>query len=444
MQNPIPETEHGRSMPPSRERRTPARLGAILRSKKFIWLILLVAAILRCGYAIHKPVDERDARFYREIGRNLADGRGYVWDGGHEASFWAPVAAYVIAGVYKVGGHDLAVREVWAVIGILCVLAAFLAVRERHGIVAANLAAIGVALYPYNLLMGGSTSTEIVAVLFLFLLLWLFFRWVDTNSLLFAGLAGLALGLSVLNRPAVAAFVLVLPVLYWVLSRRQSVRRALCGALIFVLTAIAVVAPWSIRISRASGTPCLVTSVGPGILWLGWNPWVKDYLDGHMAGTVFMNHVDGRTYSLYDQTVPWTQKNQAYRAAFAQFVTENPGASFKLMIYRTIKFWQIPGLSSIRTEPEHVSHAWLVILVGCLSYVPLAAITIWAIVWMLRHRQIGEIAVYLLWILVGFGTNIWFSSTITRYRFAAGVDELMMVIAAVFMAKLLEAPRASS
>ena len=110
------------------------------------------------------------------------------------------------------------------------------------------------------------------------------------------------------------------------------------------------------------------------------------------------------------------------------------------MIYRTMRFWQIPGLSSIRTEPEHVTHPWLVILVGCLSYVPLAAITVWAILWMLRHRRFGEIAIYLLWILVGFGTNIWFSSTITRYRFAAGIDELMMVISAVFMATLLEAP----
>jgi len=298
MQNPIPETEHGGSVPPFKKRRTPARLGAILRSRKLIWLILLVAAILRCGYALHAPVDERDAEWYRDIGKNIAEGRGYVWQGGYEASLWAPVAGYVIAAVYKMGGHDVALREVWALIGITCVFTAFQAVRERHGVLAANFVAIGVALYPYNLLMGGSTSTETLAVLFLFLLLWLFFRWVDTNSLLFAGLAGLALGLSVLNRPAVAVFVPVLPVLSWVLARRQSLRRALCGALIFVLTAIAVVAPWSIHISRVSGATCLVTSVGPGTLWGGWNPWVKDYLDGRMSSQDFMNKVDDRTYSL--------------------------------------------------------------------------------------------------------------------------------------------------
>ena len=177
MQNPVTPTDNGRPRPPCKQRFSAGQLCAILRSRHLVWLILLVSAILRCGYAVHEPVDERDARFYREIGKNLADGRGYVSDDGQEAGLWAPVAAYVIAAVYKVGGHDLALRGVWAVIGISCVLVAFLLVRDRHGLLAANLVAIGVAFYPYNLLMGGSTSTETLAVLFVFLLLWAFFRW---------------------------------------------------------------------------------------------------------------------------------------------------------------------------------------------------------------------------------------------------------------------------
>jgi len=159
-----------------------------------------------------------------------------------------------------------------------------------------------------------------------------------------------------------------------------------------------------------------------------------------MSSQDFLGHLDERTYPLWDQSVPWARKNQAYRAAVVQFIRQQPGAFFSLTIYRSVKFWQIPGLTSMRRGRQYVDRRWVVILVGCLSYVPLAVVTVWAILQMLRHRRFENIAVYVLWIVIAFGSNVWFSSTITRYRFAAGIDELMMVISAVFMATLLEAP----
>ena len=255
-----------------------------------------------------------------------------------------------------------------------------------------------------------------------------------------AALAGLVLGLSVLNRPAVAVYLPILPVMVWYLARKRLASRVIYAAAIFAVTAAAVVVPWSVHISRISGAPCLVTTVGPGNLWQGLNPWVRDYLDGRMSSQDFLRRLDESTYPLWDQSVPWPRKNQAYRAAVMQFIRYQPAAFYRLMIYRTVKFWQIPGLSSIRTERQRITRPWAVILVGFLSYVPLAVITVWAVFWMLRHRQFGDIAVYVLWIVIAFGSNIWFSSTITRYRFATGIDELMIVISAVFMGALVKAP----
>jgi hypothetical protein len=74
---------------------------------------------------------------------------------------------FLIAGVYKLGGGNLAVREVWAVLGVCLVLALYGLVRVRHGVPAANLAAVTAALYPYNIIVGASTSTEIPNIVLL-------------------------------------------------------------------------------------------------------------------------------------------------------------------------------------------------------------------------------------------------------------------------------------
>ena len=409
---------------------------SFLRSKRLIWWVLFVALMMRSANALFQPIDEQEGRFYREIGLNLAHGFGYTWTGGRFASDRAPLTSFIVAIIYRLGGNDWAVRQCWAVLSVLCVAAAYCLVRAHHGIVAANLSAIGVTIYPYNILIGGWTSTETPAVLLTFLCILCFLKWEATGSLKTACITGGVLGFAVLNRPPMAAYGLVLPLLLWRHARQigMTAQRRIVSIVGFGVVSIVVVSPWTIYVSRKIQTPCLVTSVGPGNLWQGLNPWVAEYLDGSLSSQDFLNEIDSRTYGLWDNSVSWKEKNRAYKAAVRQFIQENPMAFARLMVYRTVKFWQIPGLSTVRTTPDKRNHFKPVIIVGCLSYVPLAVVTLVGVAVLGRKRKLDLIGIYLIWIVVAFVTNVPFSSTITRYRFASGIDDLMILIAAIYLA----------
>lgn len=131
-----------------------------LKSPQFIWWVVVVAALIRGGYALREPLDERDAAVYRAVGHNLAAGRGHSEDGVTPETTFAPVPSLLLAAVYALGGGERMGRELWAALGVGTVMAAWLLARERHGLVAANLAALGVALYPYNVLMGAAQARK--------------------------------------------------------------------------------------------------------------------------------------------------------------------------------------------------------------------------------------------------------------------------------------------
>jgi 4-amino-4-deoxy-L-arabinose transferase-like glycosyltransferase len=413
------------------------RLRHWLNSERFLWFAVGLALILRVGYAMREPLDERDASYYREIARQLADGRGFTGPDGQPAVFWSPVVPYILCGLYRVGGTDLAARQLWALIGLLCVCGAFTLVHENHSLPAANLAALGMALYPYNILMGGSTSTDMLNVLLTIVTLVFVFRWLRSGRLRDSAIAGLLLGVTVLNRPAAAAYGPLVVALIVFASRSVTVRRRIAGCALFSALAAAIFVPWSVHVSRIADTPSLVTTVGPGNLWQGLSPWVRDYLDGKMSAAEFLGRIDGETYPLWDQSVPWKIKNGAYLAAVKRYLREQPGDALHLMVYRTIKFWQIPGLSTVRTHSMWQKEMFAVVAVGLVSYVPIALLTMWCLFCTIRHRCWNQYGIYFLWIAWAFLTNVWFSSTITRYRFASAVDALMILIVAVFLTRRL-------
>jgi len=125
---------------------------------------------------------EWDAESYRNVARHLATEQGYTSDGLHPETYWAPLTPFLIAGVYKLGGGDLVVREVWALCGTCLVLALYAIGRVRHGLVVANLAALVATFYPYNIVVGSSTSTEIPSVALILLTIFSLGSWLVAVS----------------------------------------------------------------------------------------------------------------------------------------------------------------------------------------------------------------------------------------------------------------------
>lgn len=405
-----------------------------LQSPKLIYFILVVAWLLRAGYALREPVDERDANVYRAIATNLVGGRGYSQNGTSPESEYAPVAPLLLAGVYALGGGNVAARELWAILGVLGVALAFQLARQRHGLVAGNLAAIGMAVYPYNLLMGGSTGTETPNILLILCTLIFVDRWFRHGDWRNAAFAGLTHGVAILTRPAALAFIPLLVVFFFGWPRIVALHERLRAAIVFVLVAVAVVLPWSIRISHIVGKPSITSSAGPLNLWWGMNPYIQSYFEGKITGEQFNAHIFG---VVPDPSLPSAEKDKYYGQAFNDFWQKDPKGFVSLLAYKAVKFWQIPGVTTLKTEPKSPRYRWAVYAIGFVSYVPLAILGVLGIVDFTRRRAFGHLALYLSWIFWAMAVNVWFTAII-RYRFATAVDALLILIAAAFLARFTD------
>ncbi|MFA6560609.1 MAG: hypothetical protein WCV00_01715 [Verrucomicrobiia bacterium] len=127
-----------------------------------------------------------------------------------------------------------------------------------------------------------------------------------------------------------------------------------------------------------------------------------------------------------------SDKDRIYMDKFKRFVREDPGTFLRVMLCKSIEFWQMPGAIALATKPPP-PHAQLTRVVGWLTWTPLCLLTVLGLL-RLRWTTTG---IYLAWIGLAFVTNVWFTAFL-RYRFASGVDNLMIVIAAIYLARFLD------
>ncbi len=406
----------------------------ILLSRKFIWLAIGIALILRCCYALREPLVIYDDMAYRQMARMLvAQGKISV-DGEFLETYFSPVPALLIAPVYWLGGSDLVVRELWAVLGALAVWAAYAMTKQAHGLLAGNLVAIGTALYPYNILTGGNTTTDIINILLVFVVLFYFTRWLRDGSLASALLGGLSLGLATFNRPANFVFVPIVAGLMCLFPRTCASQQRITRSIAFVVLAVAIVVPWSIRNSRAAGKFCLVTSSAAWVLWEGNNPWYVGFRTGRVSSEEYMRNLIAESRNPWDKSIPQTERDDAYLQAVKQFFrSQSLWSLLRYYTYKTIAFWQIPGWTHAKARGDGRGQWGMILLTGVLSYVPLLVFSVIAIAVLVRRHAFLSISPYVGIIVITFVTQIWFAS-VTRYRFIGGVDDLLIVIVATHWA----------
>src|SRR5207249_7873360 len=107
-----------------------------VKSARLIWWVLAaglgggltLGLVMRLAFAYLQPALIRrqpnlewDAQHYQRIAHNLVEGHGDSLDGVTPNTEWAPVAPFLIAGVYALGGGDLAARVVFALVGTLTI-----------------------------------------------------------------------------------------------------------------------------------------------------------------------------------------------------------------------------------------------------------------------------------------------------------------------------------
>jgi len=244
------------------------------RAGRWLIAICLAALVVRAGLALfaeHPGV--ADPNHYYNLGRQLVAGRGfetdYLWHYynppetiTHPDDFWMPLAGVLAAGGMALFGESVQGALVpFIVLGSLLPLAVYAAARQFGCAPECALYAAGFgAALPEYVMNSVRTDTLIPNALFVTLAITLLVaglrrgRWLAfASSGLCAGLAYLTRGDNLLLIP----MLLVTLAVYWLAARFSAhafPRQRLAGALLALLVAGTIAAPWLARNVAETGT----------------------------------------------------------------------------------------------------------------------------------------------------------------------------------------------
>ena len=237
--------------------------------RRAAWGIFVLALVIRVAFVLTLPptLTWDDEREFTAVARHLAAGDGFV-----STSYRAtPVLPAYLGATFAAFGESYAAARIGqAVFGALtCVLVALTAVRLA-GPAVGLLSGLALALYLPHVYLSGVFYSECLFTFFISLTVYCAVRTFD-GAVRWAVATGLVFGVTVLTRSVFIAFGPFLCAALVVgaapaLRRRQIVA---CGVL--VLSAAAVILPWTARNYAVFGKPILVSSGFGTKLWQGNN-----------------------------------------------------------------------------------------------------------------------------------------------------------------------------
>ena len=240
---------------------------------------LLVRLLFAFGYWVDKPLTH-DEQEYLHLAGNVAAGRGLTYDASAAAPDVerfgrAPLYPLLLALVARVAptAHLLAaIRVAQSILGAVAIALLALVARRAAGPSAGTLAAWIAALYPPLVWMPAYVLSESLYVPLAFGNVLLVGRLIDSGErfpssapsrqLLMSGVFG---GLAALTRPVHVFYLITVGA--WLLLKRQ-----LWWAMLVVIGALIVIAPWTARNYHEYGRLVLIASEGGITFWTGNHP----------------------------------------------------------------------------------------------------------------------------------------------------------------------------
>lgn len=267
------------------------------RRRVVLAAILVVAFALRLAWALFVVSATRwsfawDASFYDGLARDLADGRGFLWNRQAPTAYMLPGYPFLLAGAYWLFGKHLLVAKLVNV--VLATWTCFFTYRigsHAYGPRVGLLAAAIFACFPGDIYFASTTLSDVPFVCVLTGSLWAGLVWSDRAPPRAAGrwlLLGALLGIAALIRGVAALFAGVFCAAWWLggCPGRVVVRRTgwLLGG-----TALAI-APWAIRNLIVLGSPILLSTGAADVLF---NSHSEHAGGGREPG---MHHIRARTF----------------------------------------------------------------------------------------------------------------------------------------------------
>jgi hypothetical protein len=319
-------------------------------------------------YWVEKPLTH-DEREYLALARNLTEGRGFTYAGseltGHafgRAPGYPAFLSAIGAGRGNPAHSPLRVKIGQAVIGgfgvwLIGVIASN-ALGPQAGVAAAAMAAVYPPLVWIPAYVFSESLYSVMALLTALILQLAAMPRAGNPKPLLGAAAGALSGLSILVRPAMLFFVPLAA--GWLILRRQHRL-----AVLFVVAAAAVVAPWTIRNARVHGRFVLVASEGGVTFWTGNHPLARG--EGDLSSNPLLKQAELDFRRRYPGLTDDDLEPFYYQDAFHR-IGERP-LHWLTLLARKVFYTFVP------LGPSYTLHStryWAVSVMSYLLLVPLA------------------------------------------------------------------------
>lgn len=374
---------------------------------------------------------------YRDIAKNISEGRGFTIDrsrwfeprpnnaipGFRAELHRPPLLPYVGAMLHHVpGGFILAAKILSVLIGSLAVLFVGRLADEIFGPSVGVVAAILVALHPYLIDISCRWSTENFMMLATLIGMLAMQRFVGSSSGRWAAGSGAFFALAVLSRPT--AVVMLILFAGWIAIRSLR-RRELSAAVAFIVAAALVLLPWTVRNAIVGGHATPLTAFGPYNMHIGMNDAVRDFYRGGAVDVETMNDrvLESTRREILDLEFRGATSidavNEHWNAETIEFVRSRPLDAAFIVGARALHFWRPWTHAASGSSLPAVASG---VFAACILLAAIASVA---------RTKSSRISVLLLPIVGVFLASLPFLFNI-RYRLPV-VEPILAIMAADFL-----------
>lgn len=374
-------------------RETKGTTGAERRQVSPWWLVGLglFAVGLRLAFVlvIGKDVLSWGDEFtYDLLARNLASGTGYGFAPGEPSVWRAPLYPMILALIYRAFGSSYVLVVILQAVvgGLTAPLLALLGLRLFKDPAPAILAGAMFAIHPLLIFTVDLLYSETIYLALLLLFTCACLKMVQEEGKgSWAVVGGILLGLSVLMKPNLLLFPLLLLPWIWLMLRRLG-RTLVVGGLVS-LVMVLVVLPWTVRNYRVTGAIVPVSANSGLNLWQGNHP-----------------RADGAAFPLSEvdplQDYSEVERDRIYRSWALEELRSNPTRLVTLVPRKMAKFFAPLETSNRGQIPLRLAP---VVDVGWLAFLALAGWGFvrtmgrsgeWVLIYLLVLYPVGLTAVF--------------------------------------------------
>lgn len=372
-----------------------------LRPPVFVALLFLTALSIRAGTVliVHGSelgpptgeISNDDVQFHR-LAVNLADGVGYrVTPDRPLTSFRAPGFPFMLAGLYVlVGECAISAYALFCLLGATACVLTYVLARAIVSETAARVAGMLAAFYLPHAYMASQFISENLYVPLLALGLWLVIRVLKHGFWVMAVMAGLTLGFATLTRPAA---LLMLPLLFVILLwHGQSSTRTnrWLTALLFALSVVVVIVPWTIRNHQVHGKWVLIATNGGTTFWGGNNDRVLNETR-HLGYWIPSTELPQR--EKIDSAVNEAERDEIEWQLGKGWIHDNIALVPLLGLYKFARLWWLPDYGGGPRWVRIVSYAPFFLLFVVFTFRHLWRRECWIASWQVLHASMFAVIV---------------------------------------------------